>query len=115
MEEGDASSPGDTEKASLSPNRPAPRASATRVRYAGAYHVQVGAYTSETDAQNRLGMVEQRASKLLDGHLPFTATFTKGDTEWYRARFAGFSKDDAQATCAALKRMSLDCIAMAAE
>jgi D-alanyl-D-alanine carboxypeptidase len=75
----------------------------------------VGAYTSETDAQNRLGMVQQRASSLLNGHMPFTATFTRGDTEWYRARFAGFSKNDAQSTCAALKRMSLDCIAMSAE
>ena len=60
-------------------------------------------------------MVQQRASKLLDGHLPFTATFTKGNTEWYRARFAGFSKNDARSTCEALKRMSLECIAMAAE
>jgi D-alanyl-D-alanine carboxypeptidase len=115
MEQGDTSTPGDTEDASLSPNRPAPRGSASRLRYAGTYHVQVGAYTSEADAQNRLGMVQQRAPKLLDGHLPFTATFTKGDTEWYRARFAGFSKNGARATCAALKRMLLDCIAMAAE
>jgi D-alanyl-D-alanine carboxypeptidase len=115
MEEGDTSSPGDTVRASLSPNRPTPRGSASKLRYAGTYHVQVGAYTSESDAQSRLGMVQQRASKLLHGHLPFTATFTKGDTEWYRARFAGFSKNDAQATCAALKRMSLDCIAMSAE
>jgi D-alanyl-D-alanine carboxypeptidase len=60
-------------------------------------------------------MVKQRASKLLNGHLPFTAAFMRGDTEWYRARFAGFSKSDAQSTCAALKRMSLECVAMAAE
>ncbi|WP_141700761.1 SPOR domain-containing protein [Methyloceanibacter superfactus] len=52
---------------------------------------------------------------MLDGHIPFVATFTKGSTEWYRARFAGFSKSDSQSACAALKRMSLDCIAMAAE
>jgi D-alanyl-D-alanine carboxypeptidase len=108
MEEGDASDPGDTVRTSLSPNRSAPR-------FAGAYHVQVGAYTNESDAQNRLGMVQQRAANLLDGHMPFTATFTKGETEWYRARFAGFSKDSARQTCAALKRMSLDCIAMSAE
>ena len=110
--EGDTSGPGDMVQASLSPNRPTPRSTG---RYAGSYHVQVGAYTSQSDAQNRLGMVQQRASKLLDGHLPFTATFTKDNTEWYRARFAGFSQDDARSTCEALKRMSLDCIAMAAE
>jgi len=79
------------------------------------YHVQVGSYTSPADAQNRLGMVRQRAPELLDGHLPFTASFTKDNREWYRARFAGFSKSDARSTCEALKRMSLDCIALAAE
>jgi D-alanyl-D-alanine carboxypeptidase len=113
--QGDVSGPGDTMKASLSPNRSAPRGGTKPARYAGTFHVQVGAFTSQSDAQNRLGLVQQRASKLLDGHLPFTATFTKGNTEWYRARFAGFSKNDARSTCEALKRMSLECIAMAAE
>ena len=115
IEQGDASGPGDNVRAaSLSPNRPAPR-DASPSRFAGNYHVQVGAFTSESDAQNRLGMVRQRAPKLLNGHLPFTASFTKGSTEWYRARFAGFSKTDAQSACDALKRMRLECIAMAAE
>jgi len=110
IEQGDKSSPGDTVRASLSPNRPTPRGG-----YDGSYHVQVGAFTSQSDAQNRLGMVQQRATRLLDGHLAFTATFMRGSTEWYRARFAGFSKNDAQSTCEALKRLRLECIAMAAE
>ena len=100
--QGDASNPGDSVRT-------------TGARFAGNYHVQVGSYTAQSDAQNRLGMVRQRAPKLLHGHLPFTATFIRGDTEWYRARFAGFSKSDARSTCEALKRMRLDCIAMAAE
>jgi D-alanyl-D-alanine carboxypeptidase len=115
QEEGDASGPGDSVPASLSPNRPAPRNAARSTQPMGQFHVQVGAYTSLSDAQNRLGMVRQRAPSVLDGHIPFVATFTKGSTEWYRARFAGFSKSDSQSACAALKRMSLDCIAMAAE
>jgi D-alanyl-D-alanine carboxypeptidase len=115
IEEGDTSGPEDSRQASLSPNRPAPGRSASSSHYAGNYHVQVGAFTSESDAQNRLGMVQQRAHTLLNGHLPFTASFTKGSTEWYRARFAGFSKTDAQSTCDALERMNLECIAMAAE
>jgi D-alanyl-D-alanine carboxypeptidase len=85
------------------------------VRYEGDYHVQVGAFTSQSDAENRLGMVQQRAVDLLDGHLPFTASFMKGDEEWYRARFAGFSMDGAKSTCAALKKRSLDCAVMRAE
>jgi len=110
--QGDVSRPGDTVRTSLSPNRPTPRGGTP---YTGTYHVQVGAFTSPGDAQNRLGMVRQRASKLLKGHLPFTVSFMKGSTEWYRARFAGFSKNDAQSTCAALKRMKLECIALSAE
>jgi D-alanyl-D-alanine carboxypeptidase len=84
-------------------------------RFEGAYHVQVGAFMSQADAESRLGSVQQRASDLLDGHLPFTATFMKDNKEWFRARFAGFSKDDAQATCEALKKRSFECIIMRAE
>ena len=43
------------------------------------------------------------------------ADFMKDDAEWYRARFAGFSKDGAQAACAALKKMSLECAVMRSE
>jgi D-alanyl-D-alanine carboxypeptidase len=84
-------------------------------KYAGAFHVQVGAYTSESEAESRLGVVQQRAADLLDGHLPFTTSFTKEGAEWYRARFAGFSRGDAQSACEALKKMSVDCVVMKAE
>jgi D-alanyl-D-alanine carboxypeptidase len=94
---------------------PVAKAAAKPVRYEGAYHVQVGAFTSQAEAENRLGMVQQRATDLLDGHLPFTTSFMKGDEEWYRARFAGFSQDDAKTTCTALKKLSLDCAVMRAE
>jgi len=102
-------------KASLPLSAPASNKTTNSVRYSGTFHVQVGAFMSQADAENRLGMVQQRALDLLDGHLPFTASFMKDDKEWYRARFAGFSKDDAQTTCAALKKLSLECVAMRAE
>jgi D-alanyl-D-alanine carboxypeptidase len=113
--EGDISEPALPLRASLTSSNPLPKPSARKVQYDGAYHVQVGAYMSQDEAENRLGMVQQRAMALLDGHLPFTASFMKDDKEWYRARFAGFSKADAQAACAALKKMSLDCVVMSAE
>jgi D-alanyl-D-alanine carboxypeptidase len=111
-EEGDRSDPAD-----ISETRPSLLGSPGPVNpsVAGDYHVQVGAFTSLPEAENRLGKVQQRAAKLLEGHLPFTATFTKNDTEWYRARFAGFSQDKARSTCDALKNISLDCVVMAAE
>ena len=112
--EGDIAEPDLPLKLSL-PSAASPNSGGKAVRYAGDYHVQVGAFMSEVDAENRLGMVQQRALDLLDGHLPFTTSFMKENQEWYRARFAGFSKDDAQSTCAALKKRSLDCAVMRAE
>jgi len=113
--EGDITEPTEPIKASLPLSAPASNKTTNSVRYSGTFHVQVGAFMSQADAENRLGMVQQRALDLLDGHLPFTASFMKDDKEWYRARFAGFSKDDAQTTCAALKKLSLECVAMRAE
>jgi D-alanyl-D-alanine carboxypeptidase len=105
---------GDTAESDSSDKRSAAERSRT-ARYAGTYHVQVGAFTSQAEAENRLGMVQQRAVDLLKGHQPFTASFVKNDTEWYRARFAGFSQDSAKSTCAALKKRSLECAIMLAE
>jgi D-alanyl-D-alanine carboxypeptidase len=114
--QGDLGEPAQMIKASLPSRGPAAPAKAAKPsRYQGKFHVQVGAYMSEDEAQNRLGMVQQRATDLLDGHLPFTTSFTKEEAEWYRARFAGFSEDSARNTCAALKKMSLDCAVMRAE
>lgn len=114
-EEGDTGDPAEPIKASLTVTEPAPKATIKPSKYQGAFQVQVGAFTSEAETENRLGMVQQRASDLLDGHMPFTTSFMRGDEEWYRARFAGFSRESAQAACAALKKMSLDCAVMKAE
>ena len=102
-------------QASLTTPNPAPQRRGKRTRVDGAFQVQVGAYMSQTEAENRLGMVQQRATDLLDGHLPFTASFMKEDREWFRARFAGFSEEEARETCVALKKRSLDCVVMRAE
>jgi D-alanyl-D-alanine carboxypeptidase len=80
----------------------------------GPYHVQVGAFTSQAEAESRLGEVRGRASSVIDGHQPIAVVFQKDDTQWYRARFAGFSQDGAKNTCAQLKRMSFDCVVMRA-
>ena len=109
--QGDTGEPSDTALLWQAPSSK----KALKQKYAGAFHVQVGAYTSESEAESRLGAVQQQASDLLDGHLPFTTSFTKEGAEWYRARFAGFSKGDAQSACDALKKISVDCVVMKAE
>ncbi|HEU4475809.1 MAG TPA: SPOR domain-containing protein, partial [Methyloceanibacter sp.] len=105
--EGDIGDPSDAFRSKQARGKP--------LRFEGDFHVQVGAFMSQAEAENRLGAVHQRAVDLLDGHLPFTATFMKDDKEWFRARFAGFSKADAQTTCAALKKRSLDCVVMTSD
>ncbi len=113
--QGDIGEPSDSAADASLPWSASSSKKAPKQRYAGAFHVQVGAYTSESEAESRLGAVQQRASDLLDGHLPFTTSFTKEGAEWYRARFAGFSRGDAQSACEALKKMSVDCVVMKAE
>jgi D-alanyl-D-alanine carboxypeptidase len=81
---------------------------------AGPYDVQVGAYASQAEAEARLGEVQGHATTLLDGHQPFAVAFQKDETQWFRARFAGFSQDDAKSACVELKRMSFDCVVMRA-
>lgn len=80
----------------------------------GPFHVQVGAYANQQEAERRLGVVQSKAASLLDGYSPVTTMFEKDDTQWYRARFAGFSKGSAETTCGELKRMDLDCVVMRA-
>lgn len=81
----------------------------------GKYHVQVGAYTSQAQAENQLAQVQGRAGKLFEGYAPITPSIRKNQTHWYRARFAGFTQDKAKTACAKLKRMSVDCIVMRAQ
>ena len=112
--QGDTAEPSEPDNASLTWTEPQAK-KGPKPKVSGAFHVQVGAYTSESEAENRLGVVQSRASDLLDGHLPFTTSFTKDNSEWYRARFAGFSKGNAQSVCESLKKMSVDCVVMRAE
>jgi D-alanyl-D-alanine carboxypeptidase len=96
-------------------SEPAPvKKAAKGSRQKGPFHVQVGAYASQKEAEKRLGVVKSLASDLLDGYAPVTTVFEKDDTQWYRARFAGFSKDGADSTCGQLKRLALDCVVMRA-
>jgi D-alanyl-D-alanine carboxypeptidase len=93
---------------------PTPTGPTTSDKAAGPYHVQVGAFTSQAEAESRLGEVRGRATTILDGHQPVAVAFQKDDTQWYRARFAGFTQDRAKSTCAELKRMSFECVVMRA-
>jgi len=71
--------------------------------------IQIGAFGSESEAKQHLDAAQSKVSLL--GHAdPFTETVTKGDKTYYRARFAGLQKDQAEETCRKLRRSDFACI-----
>jgi len=74
--------------------------------------IQVGAYPDEDEAKRRLGTVKIKALRLLSDAEPFTAPTVKDGTTYYRARFAGLNKDQAEAVCSYLKRNDVECVAI---
>src|SRR5262249_25184520 len=72
--------------------------------------IQVGAYPDEDLAKQRLTVVKSKASRLLSAADPFTEATMKAGTTYYRARFAGLDKDQAEAACKYLKRNDVECM-----
>jgi D-alanyl-D-alanine carboxypeptidase len=73
--------------------------------------IQVGAFETETEAQEHLDAAQSTAKALLRADR-FTETVTRGDKTLFRARFAGLEKDQAEATCRELKRRDIACMAL---
>jgi D-alanyl-D-alanine carboxypeptidase len=95
------------------PADPAPAAAPTaKPRPRGGWFIQVGAYPDEDEAKRRLGTVKIKALRLLSDAEPFTEPTVKDGTTYYRARFAGLNKDQAEAVCSYLKRNDVECVAM---
>ena len=78
----------------------------------GAWVIQVGAFPKETEAQERLREAQSLGKGLLAKADPFTERITKGSQELYRARFAGFDQDGAEAACRYFKRNDIACMAI---
>jgi D-alanyl-D-alanine carboxypeptidase len=72
--------------------------------------IQVGAFPAVDQAKQRLSAVQSRASRYLSTASAFTEPVAKGDATWYRARFAGLGKEQAEAACNYLKRNDVDCM-----
>ena len=76
----------------------------------GGWVIQIGAYPAEDEAKQHLTAAQARMHDRLSAADPFTERVLKGDKAYYRARFAGFDKATAEATCKQLKRNDFDCI-----
>jgi D-alanyl-D-alanine carboxypeptidase len=72
--------------------------------------IQIGAFDVERDARQKLTAAQAKAGEILSRASPFTEAVVKGDKTFYRARFAGLQKDEAEAACRQLKRNDIDCM-----
>ncbi len=87
---------------------PAPPARTMPVRTG--WIVQVGAFATESEAKQHLDEALSKAKKLLGHADPFTEPVTKDDKTYYRARFSGLDRDQAEATCRQLRHSDIACM-----
>jgi D-alanyl-D-alanine carboxypeptidase len=87
-----------------------PESASSRPQARSGWFIQVGAFHAEQEAKQKLSAVQSKAAKVLTSADPFTETFDKGGTTYYRARFAGFDREKAEAACKYLKRNDVDCV-----
>lgn len=80
----------------------------------GGWAIQIGSLPSANQANEMLSKVSSSAGRVLAQATPYTETFQKNGTVFYRARFTGFtSKDAAWNACNALKKQKFGCYAIA--
>jgi D-alanyl-D-alanine carboxypeptidase len=89
---------------------PAKSEAPQQVRARSGWLIQIGAYPGEDEAKQHLSAARTKVHDRLSAADPFTERVLKGDKTYYRARFAGFDKVTAEATCKQLKRNDFDCI-----
>jgi D-alanyl-D-alanine carboxypeptidase len=93
--------------------QPTPAASGAPAHHLhGEWAIQIGAFANEAEAQARLRAARNIGAKVLGHADPFTEKVVKGSTELYRARFAGFDRDGAEAACHHFKRNDISCLAL---
>jgi len=84
----------------------------TRSHARGGWLIQIGAFDGEDEARQHLSEAQTKLHSALAAADPFTERVQKGEKSLYRARFAGFDKDTAEATCKQLKRSDFECMAV---
>jgi D-alanyl-D-alanine carboxypeptidase len=78
----------------------------------GAYMIQVGAFDDEAEAKERLKTARSLVQPLLGNANPLAERVVKGSKEFYRARFTGLEKEDAEAACQHLHKNDIVCMAL---
>jgi D-alanyl-D-alanine carboxypeptidase len=76
------------------------------------WSIQIGAFEAEGEARDKMAAAQGKVKDVLGRADPYTETVTKGDRTLYRARFAGFDRDSAEAACKTLKKNEFQCMAL---
>ncbi len=76
---------------------------------ADGFHVQIGVYSSPSEAERAMASAKAKAAHVLGDRSAIAVPLTKGDRQLYRARFAGFDSSAATSACNELRRSGLDC------
>jgi D-alanyl-D-alanine carboxypeptidase len=99
--------------ASLSKVAPeAPRAAPAAAPHPPGWMIQVGAFDREDEAKTRLSAAQARARSFLADASGFLERVQKGEKTFYRARFAGLGKEQAEAACKYLKKNEIACMSL---
>jgi D-alanyl-D-alanine carboxypeptidase len=78
----------------------------------GGWAIQVGAFEDEGEAKGKLSAAKGKVTSLVAKAEAYIERTVKGAKTYYRARFAGFDRDQAQSACKQLKRSEIECMAM---
>ena len=101
-----------SEIATTEPAQADPAIPSTRIHAHGGWLIQIGAFEDEGEAKQHLSDARSKVRTALAAADPFTERVQKGDKAFYRARFAGFDKANAEAACRQLKRSDFECMAL---
>ena len=89
-----------------------PNSEPAQIHARGGWLIQIGAYEGEDEAKQHLSAAQLKVHTMLASADPFTERVQKGDKSLYRARFAGFDKETAEAACRQLKRSDFQCMTL---
>ncbi|MBN9063701.1 MAG: D-alanyl-D-alanine carboxypeptidase [Rhizobiales bacterium] len=99
--------------ASSTPAAPAAATAISKqtIAAAGGWVIQLGATDNQDKAKEVLAKAKSKARTALSKASPFTERISKDGATLWRARFAGFDAEEAQAACKTLKRDGFNCFA----
>jgi D-alanyl-D-alanine carboxypeptidase len=78
----------------------------------GGWAIQIGAYEDEGEAKQKLSNAKGKISQMLRKAEAYIERTVKGAKTYYRARFAGLDREQAETACKRLKREDVACMAL---